>query len=643
LPTSSESRIARFASFELNLGNGELRRDGVPLKLQPQPAKVLVVLVSRPGEVVSREELAEKIWGSETFVDFERGLNFAVRQIRATLGDDADQPRFLETLPKRGYRFISPVQVAPAERNPAAGSDPPAASQDQAAVVGGSAPGSAPASRLAGRRILWRAGAAALVVAGALVVTHYWPRAHANSRIMLAVLPVQNLTGDASQDFISDGLTEEMISQLGGFNPQQLGVIARTSSMSYKSTNKTVTQIGKELGVDYVVETSVRGTADHMRFTAQLVRTQDQSHVWARDFDRSVHDLVAMEDEVGRSIAKEIQLRLTPTAAAEMERRLGVQADSYQDYLHGRYYWNQRTPDGMTAGLNFFRDAVKKDPSNARAFTGIADSYNTLFFYGYSNDVTDIIKAQQAAEAALKLDDSLAEAHAALGYVYFMWTWQWPEAEREFRRSIELDQNYVSAHQWFALYLEAMGRAQEANQEIVFAETLDPLSPIVRTAGAYIHYYDRNYDASIRECREVLESNPNFVVAHAVLGMAFEGKGSTDAAVVEFGKAIELSNQNLIYKTYLAHALAIGGDRGEAEVVLADLDDRAKLGFFVPQYDRALLYVALGDKKKAMEALVHAREQNNAAMIWLRVDPRWDSLRSDPRYDDRFRSLGSHR
>lgn len=650
VPSNSDA-VARFDTFELDLRSGELRQNSASVKLQPQPAKVLVLLVNRAGQVITREELAAEVWGSETFVDFEHGLNFAIRQIRSALGDDADEPRFLETLPKRGYRFVAAVEIVPRKPStPSARDSSGTALQERSAsgepIASAASPPSATllsSGRRVHPRIWWAAGVAALVFVGALFAEHYWPRTHAGSRIMLAVLPVQNLTGDASQEFLSDGLTEELISQLGGFNPQQLGVIARTSSMSYKGSNKTITQIANELGVDYVVETSVRGSPEHMRFTAQLVRSQDQSHVWARNFDRSVHDLVAMQDEVGRSIAKEIQLRLTPRAAAEMERRLGVQPDSYQDYLQGRYYWNQRTREGMETGLNYFREAVKKDPSNARALTGIADSYNTLLFYGYSNDVAAMMKAQQAAEQALKLDDSLAEAHAALGYVYFMWTWQWPEAEREFRRAIELDQNYVSAHHWFALYLVAMGRAEQADQEIRAAETLDPVSPIVRTARAYVHYFNRDYDKSIQECAAVLQANPNFVVAHAVLGMAYEGKGATASAVTEFTRALDLSNQNLTYKTYLARAYARGGNQSGAAEILADLDDRAKQGVFVGQYNKALVYDALGDRNKAVESLAHAREQNDANMIWLRVDPRWDSLRDDPRFAERFRSLGTRR
>ena len=325
-------------------------------------------------------------------------------------------------------------------------------------------------------------------------------------------------------------------------------------------------------------------------------------------------------------------MQLSPVSHARIERTLNVKPDSYQSYLLGRYYWNQRTAEGMEKGLNYFREAVKEDPGNARALAGMADSYNTLLFYGYSNDLASMMRAKDAAEKALKLDDSLPEAHAALGYVEFMWTWEWPEAEKEFRRAIEIDQNYVSAHHWYALYLAAMGRAIEADREIRFAETLDPLSPIVHTAAAFVHYYDRKYDVAIEECGAVLARDPNFIVAHAVLGMAYERKRMYDAALAEFRKTLDLSNQNLPYKSYLAHTLAGMGESAKAEEVLAELDDSAKRGIFVGQYNKALIYEALGEKDKAFEALGRARQQNDASMIWLGVDPRFDGLRSDVRF-----------
>jgi TolB-like protein/DNA-binding winged helix-turn-helix (wHTH) protein/Flp pilus assembly protein TadD len=605
------------------------REELVPLP--PKAVDTLLLLVERRGNVVDKETLFKEIW-PDSFVE-EGSLTRNVSLLRKVFAEESTEKgekEWIETVPKRGYRYVGPFEETEGRGEAAGYSDVEPENLRADSTIGKAPPR---------RRIVlqvWAAIALAVIaVGGYLAYVRIWPhKASAAPRVMLVVLPVQNLTGDPSRDYLADGLTEELISQLGSLNPDQLGVIARTSSMAFRNTNKTVAEIARDLNVDYVVETSVRGAAQRLRFTAQLIRTRDQTHVWAQDFDRDPQDLVVLEDDLGRLIAREVSVSLTPTAHARIEHPASVSLASYQSYLQGRYYWNQRTHESMETGLNYFLESVKEDPRNARAFTGIADSYNTLLFYGYSNDVADMMKAQQAAQSALKIDDSLSEAHAALAYVYFMWTWQWPEAEREFRRAIELDDNYAPAHHWFALYLAAMGRSSEADQEIRIAESLDPVSPIVRTASAYIHFFGRDYDSAIGECQNVLASNPNFLVAHAVLGMAYAGKGMGEQAVSEFEKALDLSKQNPIYQGYLAYGYALTGNRPAAEKILAEMEDRSRRGIFVSQYMKALVYSALGEKEKAIEALGQARQQNDSGMIWWQVDPRIDSLRTDPRFQE---------
>jgi TolB-like protein/DNA-binding winged helix-turn-helix (wHTH) protein/Flp pilus assembly protein TadD len=601
-------------------------RDEV-VPLAPKALDTLLFLVERRGNVVDKETLLKEIW-PDTFVE-EGSLTRNVYVLRKVFADESSATEWIETIPKRGYRFVGPVEEL-GEAEAAATLPAPDSAESKFATPG---PKKSQFLRPGQRTFAALLATAVIVVAGYMAYRQMWPhKSGASGRIMLAVLPVQNLTGDPSRDYLTDGLTEELIAQLGGLNPAQLGVIARTSSMSYRGTSKTISEIGRELEVDYIVETNLRGTPQRLRFTAQLIRTRDQSHVWAQDFDRDPQDLVALEDDVGRAIAGKVEVQLSPAASARMERALNVSSDSYRSYLLGRQDWNRRTQEGLASGLEHFTEATRQDPGNARAFTGIADSYNMLLYYGYTNDMASIVRAKTAAERALRLDDSLAEAHASLGYVYFMWTWQWPEAEREFRRAIDLDQNYAPAHHWFALYLAAMGRGHEADEQIRFAETLDPQSPIMKTAAGYIHYFARDYNAAIQECQRVLDHNPNFVVAHAVLGLAYEGKGRYNDAIAEFEKTVALTDRNFVYEAYLAHALAASGNRLKAENIMTDLRDRAGRGIFIGQYSLAVILVGLGEKEKAIAALNRAREQDDASCIWLRVDPRMDSLRTDPRW-----------
>ncbi|MGC2527249.1 MAG: tetratricopeptide repeat protein [Candidatus Acidiferrum sp.] len=449
---------------------------------------------------------------------------------------------------------------------------------------------------------------------------------------MLAVLPVQNLSGNSSEDYVDDGLTEELIAQLGMLNPRQLGVISRTSSMAYKNTEKTIAQIGHELGVDYILESSLLQSNGHLRFTAQLVRTSDQTHLWAQEYDKQAGDLIAIQDEIGRTVADQIRLKLSFPAGEVIQPLHTVRPESREAYLRGRYYMNQRSKDGLSKGVEFFLQAIHNDPSDARAYAGLADSYSLMVFYGYSEASLGIVRAQEAAERAIAIDDSLADGHAALAYVNFMWLWDWAAAEQEFHRAIELDPNNSTVHQWFALYLAAMDRPQEAVEEIKMAELLDPRSPIVKSAAGWIFYFARQPQRAAEECLSALQLDPNLMVAHSVLGLSYEEQGRYHQAITEFRRAIELSGiQQSTYLGYLGHAYAVSGRNHEAERVLRELDESAKIGR-VALLNKAVIYAGLGDKEKAIETLQQAANQNDASSVWLRVNPQFDNLRSDPRF-----------
>ncbi|MGA8150994.1 MAG: winged helix-turn-helix domain-containing protein [Terriglobales bacterium] len=606
MATSSNSgAVARFRGFELDLGSGELRRDGTLLKLQPQPAKVLALLVSRPGEVVTRNELAEQVWGSETFVDFEHGLNFAIRQIRTALGDDADRPRFLETIPRRGYRFIAPLEQIP----PAHAIHKPASS--------------------VWFRALAFTSIALLVGAGVYLI---WPRSNAiepKRAIVLAVLPFDDLSPEP-EEYLVDGLTEEMIAQLTRISPD-LKVIARTSAMQYLHTKKSAREIGRELGADYILENSIRHEGSRLRITAQLVRTSDQTHLWAENYDREMRELLPLESEVTGDIAAQIHVHLSsPAAASPVTHAQTVDPEAHQLYLKGRYYFNQRSREGLQNSVKSFEQALVNDPGYAAAYAGLADSYNLIAFYGFDPSQKAVSQAKISADKALQADDSLAPAHAALGYTDFMYAGDWTAAEPEFRRALQLDDNYVPAHQWYALYLAGNGRVEEAVGQMQYAQKLDPLSPSVHAGLGYMYYFAREYDQAIEQARTALQLNPNFMAAHAVLGWADLQQKKYPDAIVELQTATKLSGGVPVYVCSLGRAYALSGNLQDARKIAAQVEATA----VEPNGSGtalASLYLALGDSERAFHWL-EITAPGDIQANWLRVEPAFDSLRGSPRF-----------
>ncbi len=605
---SNTGNLVRFENFELDLGSGELRRDGTPLKLQPQPAKLLALLVSRPGEVITRNELAEQVWGSETFVDFEQGLNFAIRQIRTALGDDADQPRFVETLPKRGYRFIAPLkEVAP------------------------EATGSVPTPRRS-VRIPIAIGSAVLLLVGAAA---YWRVAHsrppvAQRPIVLAVLPFDDLSGDP-QAFLVDGLTEEMVARVTQISPEHLKVIARTSAMQYEHTKKSARQIGEELGADYVLENSIRHEGGRVRITSQLVRTADQTHLWAENYDRDTRELLPLESEVTSDIAEQIQGQLLPTVTVNRPANSRpVDPEAHELYLKARYAFNQRSRESLQQSVAYFQQALAKQPDYAAAYAGLADAYNLTAYYGFDPTLETWSQAKIASNQALQLDNSLAAAHAALAYTEFTSQEDWATAEKEFRRALELDDNYVPAHQWYALYLAAVGRMDESLNQMRYAQKLDPLSAAVRTGVAYMYYFARDYEQAVQQAKVALQLNSNSIAAHAVIGWTYTEQKKYPDAIQELQTAVRLSGGVTVYVCALARAYALSGNSREAEKMLGQLEaiQRQLRG---AGSGIAATYLALGNSEKALRWLEQTAPGDLQAN-WLRVDPAFDRLLQNPRF-----------
>src|SRR5579871_1025276 len=469
-----------FGMFTVDLRSGELRKHGIRVKLQQRPFQLLVALLETPGETVTREELRQRLWSDGTFVNFDQSISSSVNKLRNALNDSSTHPRFVETVGSRGYRFLADVRLVPANGDSTRKDSPdkvpdesPLSAQDQ------------PRPEASRRWMVPLATAA--IVASALAGFFLWGPSRARSaapsgRVMLAVLPFDNLTGDAGQDYFSDGLTEEMITQMGRLDPQRLGVIARTSVMTYKHRQEAIEQIGRELGVQYVLEGSVRREADKVRIAAQLIQVKDQTPLWARQYDRELKDLLLLQDEISQEISDETQIAFAnkkPTAPAVQSSLTPQAYDAYNLYLQGQFFLNKRTVKGLNEAIQYFEQATAKDPNFARAYAGLADSYALMGGYSGVPQAHFAQKARAAALRALEIDEALPEAHTALALIVENYDWDWQTAEKEYRRAIELNPNYATAHHWYAEYLTWRGRFDEALQESERARQLDPLSLII--------------------------------------------------------------------------------------------------------------------------------------------------------------------
>jgi TolB-like protein/DNA-binding winged helix-turn-helix (wHTH) protein len=639
----------RFGPFESHPRSRELLKHGVRLRIRPQPLQVLNLLLSRAGDVVTRESLREQLWSSETFVDFEPSLNTAVKELRAVLGDSAAESRYVETLPRLGYRFIAPVEVIeePANRIQSQPSRDEARSDEEEFVE--SAALDSAALRPKGRRWLI---ALAIPISLVLVLSTgaylLWSRNAARSqpaigRIMLAILPFENLTGDAAQEYFSDGLTEEMIAQMGHTDPQHLGVIARTSVMHYKHTKEQADQIGRDLGVQYVLEGSVRQDADRIRITAQLIQTKDQSHVWSHQYDRTPNSLLSLQGEIAQEISDAIQLTIgnhgslqTALAAASPAPK---SYEAYDLYLQGRYFWNKRTVDGFQRSVGCFERAIAKDPRYARAYAGLADSYALMAAYYVAPQNELIPKARDAALKALQLDGNLAEAHVSLAVIARNYDWDWQTAEKEFRRAIALDPNYATGHHWYAEHLAFSGRFEESFEEMRRARQLDPLSLIIQTDDAAGMYYARQYDRAIAQFRAVEAVEPHFARVRMV-SLAYVQQGRYSEALADIDAWQHQENPSWVWiwsqETYV---FGRAGQHEQAQRSLEELLHYSRTHALVPMIF-VMPYIGVGDKDQAFAWLDKSVAAHSPGLATLKVDPMFDPLRSDPRFDDLLRRVG---
>ena len=603
----------RFADFELDLRSGELRRDNILVKLQPQPAKVLVLLVSRAGEIVTRQELSEQVWGSETFVDFEQGLNFAIRQIRTVLEDDANHPRFIETVPKRGYRFIGvPQELGLAQAGLAA---PPAS------ALGAPNP---PPSRVAWPYGIMLVGLVALI----LVVTFGVNRlrhakvAAGSSFRSVAVLPLRNLSSDPDQEYFSDGVTDELITELARI--PGLHVISHTSAQRYKQSKLSLREIARELHADAVIEGTVIRSGDRVRITAQLIDASTDQHMWAEKYDRDFRDILNLQSDVAQQIATQVGVNLTQSERARFVRNPAIDPEAYEAYLKGHFYQDKLHCSSFKQALAYYQQAVAKDPSFARAYAGVGDTYYNLGDWGCSPQAESFAKSGASATKALQLDPRLASAYAQLANLDFTAEWNWPKAEKEYQQALQLDPNDARSHSSYAIFLAAMGKPEQAIAEIKKAHELDPVSEITNMLGAYVFYLAHRYDEAVEQGKKTLDLYPNSAGTYYWLGQIYEQKGMPEEAFQAYLK----SNNPTPAELAALHA--------------AFAKDSLR-GFWMHQFKASenkpdwpcwntMFYGHLGDKEHAMELLEQGYQRHCDGMQFIKTNPVFDNLREDPRY-----------
>lgn len=630
MASPTKPNIVSFGAYEFNPYSRELRKEGMRVRLEGQPLAILEVLLERPGELFTREELQKRLWPEDTFVDFEHSLNAAVKRLRAALNDSADQPRYIETLARRGYRFSAPVGGSVADRESEKAVLIPPEPQAQASVG-------------LGRRLLWLVVVAAVCVLGlAGWGWRLWRNRQATPALppvrSLAVLPLQNLSGDPSQEYLADGMTEELIGRLA--NIHGLLVISRTSAMHFKNTQLSVPEIAKTLGVDAIVEGSVIREGSQVRVNAQLIRGASDEHIWAGEYQREYRSLLALQDEVARSIAERIEISLTPQERLTLASTHPVDPEAYEDYLKGRYYFNQRTQEAMNKSIGFFQQAIARDPSYALGYSGLADAYAMLGFRGGFPSKDALSRAKAAALKAIELDDTLGEAHASLAFIAETHEWDWATAEREYKRALELNPGDARAYHWYAGYLMYVGRFEEGIAEAKRARDLDPLSLPVNNALAGRLLAAGRYDEALEQVQKTLQLNPHFAPAHQTLGWAYLYKGKREEAIQEFQKALQLSgtdDTDLMLDVGFAYATA--GDQKEARRILAKLRSLHERGL-VPSGSIAILYGALGDLNEAFVWLEKAYEERDPQLTYLKAGRRFEPLRHDPRFQQLVHRVG---
>ena len=634
------SRRLRFDEFEIDLRSGELWVRGKRVRLQDQPFQMLRVLLERHGDIVTRNELKQILWPADTFVDFDDGLNTAARKIRDALGDSAEKPRFIETIPRHGYRFVGPL---PDVRSAVLPPLPEQSKESPEQERTGS--GSSDSAVLTTQKVFlshWRillAGVTALAVFSVALVLYRSNSAKGAKQPpikSLAVLPLTNLSGDPKQEYLADGMTEALIGRLSEIH--NLRVISRTSVTRFKDTHLSVSEIARALQVDAIVEGSVIRDGSRIRVHAQLIRAATDEHFWSETYDRELRDVLSLQSDVAKSIARKVEVTVTGEEHARLSSAHTVDPEAYEAYLKGRYYWNKRTADSMPKAALYFEQAISKDPDYGAAYSGLADCNSGLAWHGFISPAEVLPKAYAAAQKAVEIDPQSAEAHASLALVLDH-KWDWAGAEVEFKRALELNPQYANAHHWYGDYLSIQGRHDEALVEAKRALELDPLNLMIGTWVGLRYYLARKYDSATEQSHNIVDLDPNFAAARLILGESYVQLGKHKEGLDELQKAADLSGDSPLYMAQVGVGLALAGERKEALRVIRELQDISSKHYVSP-YGVAQIYAALNDKEQTYKWLDSAYRDHAVWMSYLAVDPVFDSIRSEDRFWDLLQRVG---
>ena len=577
--SSQLPNIIRFGVFEADLRVGELRKSGARIRVQEQPFQILVMLLQRPAEVVSREELRQKLWPGDTFVDFEHGVNSAVARLRDLLGDSADSPRYIETLPRRGYRFIAPVD----------GHDPNPWRETEPGVAS------------------------------------------------LAVLPFENVSADAETEYVADGITESLINRLAQL--PKLRVMARSTVFRFKTHLADAIAIGRELKVGAVLTGRVLERGGILIISAELADVRTGWQLWGEQYNRKPTDILTVQEEIAQEISEMLRLPLTGQERKKLAKQPTHDSEAYHIYLRGRFWWNKRTREGVEKGIEYFTKAIAQDPNFALAYTGLSDSYHLLAGTAFAGmpprQAAPLAKA--AAMKALEIDDTLAQAHASMASV-FSYQWDWEAARKEYHRSIELNPSYATVRHWYAFYLAAMGHLEEAVEEGIKAKELDPLSIIINRDLGLLFAYARQPEKAIEQYEKTLELDPDFALTHQGIGRAYLQRGMLKKGLEHIEKAAELAPNNSAMRAALAHAYGVTQQHEKARKILEELLAQTH-HTYIPATSIAVVYTGLGEQALALEWLEKACDDHDDGLLLLKVHPIYDLLRASPRFENILREM----
>jgi len=637
--------LYEFGAFCLDPAEHTLLRDGQPIPLRPKVYDLLVVLVENRGHLVDKEQLMSSVWAEE-FVE-EGNINKNISMLRQALGESGGGTKFIETVPKRGYRFVAEVRevndnrqaelLTQAAARPTHEHQPPRENHEQSLPL---PPLMQSQVKRFNKHWIALVGVPLLVLAAIVyvVLTRQRSRSATPAVRSIVVLPFQNLSGDASQDYLVDGVTDALIGDLAQIGA--LRVISRTSAMHYKGTNKSLPEIAKELNVDAVVEGTVQRSGERVHVRAQLIHAASDSHLWAADYDRDSRDILDLQSEVARAIASEVSIKITPAEQRLLVPKRTIARAAIDNYLQGRYFWNRRTEEDMRKAIGYFEAAISADANYAQAYAGLADSYNQLgtVMIGVMPPSEARRTGEIAARKGLEIDNEVAEAHAALAYENFF-NWNWASAEEEFKRSIQLNPNYASAHSHFALYLVARERIDEAVAETNRAQELDPLSLSISASRGFLLMNARRYEEAIEQERRVIAIDPNHYQAHWFLALTYLANRQIDQAIATSEKAVAISNRAPAALGVLGMAYGAAGRKGEANQILNELLKLEKQRYVSPMA-LAYVYSGLGNKDQTFAWLEKAHQERSNGIAFFKVSPTVDLLRSDPRFADLLKRIG---